>query len=154
MVTRPLVIMPSSTGRKPSICSFEFDDLDDDRQILRQPQDLGGVNAAGMTEADVSAQDGRAAEMHFAGFEDDRLVQRQMLKPVVFTEEDSEQHGIAWNLHAQAPFIMLRDAASTKPAQTPIRHSTTDSTTLPPARKNSPSFMRLSVCRLNDENVV
>ncbi len=146
--------MPSSTGRKASILSCEFDDLDDHRQILRQAQDFGGVNVAGMAEADVSAQHGRAAEMHFAGFEDDRLVQRQMLKPVVLAEEDLQQHGVAWNLHAQAPFIILRDAASTKPAQTPIRHSTTDRTTLPPARKNSPSFMRLSVCKLNDENVV
>ena len=54
----------------------------------------------------------------FAGFEDDRLVQRQMLKLVVFAEEDAQQDGVARNLHVQAPFIILRTAASTKPAKT------------------------------------
>jgi hypothetical protein len=36
------------------------------------------------------------------------------------------------------------------PAQTATRHRTTESPILAPARSHSPSFIRFSVCRLND----
>jgi len=39
------------------------------------------------------------------------------------------------------------------PAHTLIRHRTIESPILVPARSHSPSFIRFSVCRLNDEKV-
>src|SRR5580693_492836 len=95
-----------------------------------------------------------AAEMHFPGLLHDRLMEREALKLVVFAEEDPKQDAIARNPHGQAPFIILRVDASMEPAQTAIRHNATDRPILPPARNHSPSFTRLSVCKLNEENVV
>ena len=99
MVTRPLLIIWSSTGRNASIFSVEIDNLHDDRQILRQPQNLGGVDAAGMPEAGLAAQHGRAAKMQFARLQYDGFVQGQTAGLVVFAEVDAEQYGVVGNLH-------------------------------------------------------
>ena len=40
------------------------------------------------------------------------------------------------------------------PNQTAARHASTEARTLAPAYSHSPSFTRLSVCRLNEEKVV
>ena len=41
-----------------------IDDLNHDRQILREAQKLAGMNAAGMAESDVASQDSCAGEVH------------------------------------------------------------------------------------------
>src|SRR5579871_2374888 len=133
---------------------LRVDDLDHDRQVLGEAQDLGRVDVARMPEPDVPTQHRGAAELHFPGLEHDRLIERQALEFVVLAEEDAEQDGVARDVHHQTHFIALMLAASTWPAQTATRHATTEPTTLPPARSHSPSFIRLSVCRLNDEKVV
>lgn len=53
-----------------------------------------------------------------------------------------------------ANYIWLKSAANKWPAQTKIRHKITDKSTLQPACKNSPSWSKNSVCKLNVENVV
>ena len=71
----------------------------DASQILRKAQNLGGMNVAGMPEADVTSQHRGAAKVHFSGLQDYCLVERQMAEFVVFAEEDAEQDGVARNLH-------------------------------------------------------
>ena len=70
-------------------------DLDDERQILRQAQDLGGVQMARMAEAHRPAQHGGAGEAHLAGLQHDRLVEGPMSGLVVLANEDAQQHGVA-----------------------------------------------------------
>jgi hypothetical protein len=93
-VTRPLDIMRSISGRNASIFS-----ADDQRQVLRQPQDLGRVQVAGMTVAHGPAQHRGAGKMHLSRLEHERLVKRAMLELVVFADEDAQQHGVLGNLH-------------------------------------------------------
>src|SRR5262245_66540117 len=50
--------------------------------------------------------------------------------------------------------IVLRLKAAIWPSQTASRHSTTEPAILNEACTHSPSLTRLSVCRLNEENVV
>ena len=154
MVTNPLVIMPSSTGKNESIFSCEFDDLDHDRQVLREAQNLRRMDVARMSESDMPTQHGRSSDVHFSRFQYNRLMKRQMIKSIILAKKDSEQDGIAWNLHGHTHFIVLRLAASRYPAHTAIRQQITDAPIFAPARNHSPSFIRLSVCRLKDENVV
>ena len=67
------------------------DDLDDDRQVLRQAQDLGGVQVAGMSEAGDAAQHGSAGQPRLARLENDRLVERHMAVAVVLAAEDAQE---------------------------------------------------------------
>src|SRR6267142_6588541 len=107
-----------------------------------------------MTEANVSSQNCRTGEMHFLGLQNDRLVERQVIKPVVFAEEDTEQNCVVRNLHGQIHFIVLKLAAARWPTHTATMQHRTDNPMLALARNHSPSFIKLRVCRLNDENVV
>ena|SRR6266567_385209 len=107
-----------------------------------------------MTEANVSSQNCRPGEMHFPSLQHDRLMERQVIELVVFAEKNTEQNCVVWNLHGQIHFIVLRLAAARWPTQTATMQHRTDSPMLAPARNHSPSFIRLRVCRLNDENVV
>src|SRR4029077_18002376 len=131
-----------------------FDDLDHQRQILREAQHLGRVQTARMAEAHRSAQNGRAGEAHFARLEHDRLVKRLTARLVVLADEDAEQHGVPGERHGQTHFMALMESASMWPSQTATRQSTTEPTTLPPTWSHSPSLARLSVWRLNEEKVV
>src|SRR5579883_844302 len=78
-----------------------IDDLDHDRQILRQAQDLGGVNAARMAEADSPAQNRRPAQLHLPGLQHDRLVERQAFELVVLAEKYPQQNGVTRDLHVR-----------------------------------------------------
>src|ERR1700761_4451612 len=104
-----------------------------------------------MAEAGMAAQHRGAAEMHFAGLQHDGLVQRQLAGFVVFAEEDAKQDSVARNLHRHVHFKVPSPDARTWPIHTATMQHTTETTTLPPARSHSPSFIRFSVCRLNDE---
>ena len=48
-----------------------------------------------MSEAGRAAQHGDAGQVHFPRLQDNRLVERQTPKFVVFAEKDSKQNGIA-----------------------------------------------------------
>ncbi len=133
---------------------FLVDDLDDDRQILGEPKDLRRVQPARMAETHGPAQHRRAGEVRRTRLEDDRLIKRAALIFIVLADEDAKQHGVARNLHDQAPLSWLREAAATCPSQTAARHKTRESAMLTPASFISPSRTRLSVCRLKDEKVV
>src|SRR5262245_33720223 len=109
---------------------------------------------ARIAEAHRAAQHCRASEMHLARFEHDRLVERLMARLVVLANENAEQHGIAGERHGQIHLMALIDAARVCPSQTANRQSTTEPTILPPACSHSLSCTRLSVWRLNEENVV
>jgi hypothetical protein len=102
----------------------------------------------------MPSQHRRATEMHFPGLQHDRLIERDVATLVILAEEDAEQNSIMGDLHGHIHFIVFIVEASMEPPQTAIRHNITDRPIFPPARNHSPSFMRLSVCKLNEENVV
>src|SRR5579863_4239867 len=129
------------------------DDLDHDRQILRQAQDLGGMQAARLAVAERPTQHGRAGEMQLARLQYDRLVERLAAVLVALAAEDPQQHRILGDLHHPPPEPSNARAPST-PSTTEMKHRTTDSTMLATTPLHSPSRARLRVCRLNDENVV
>ena len=52
-----------------------------------------------MAEAGLAAQHGGATQMQFARLEHDGFVQGQTAGLVVLAEVDTEQHGVAGNLH-------------------------------------------------------
>jgi len=56
-----------------------------------------------MSKSGVASNDSGAMKVHFAGFQNNGFVQRQMVMPVVFSEEDAEQHGSTGNLHGLHP---------------------------------------------------
>jgi hypothetical protein len=118
------------------------DDLDHERQILGEAQDLGRVQMARMAEAH---RDGRAGKAHLARFQHDRLVERLTASLVVLADEDAEQRRVACERDGQTHFMTLMESASIWPSQTARRQSTTEPTTLPPACSHSPSLARLRV---------
>lgn len=110
-----------------------------------------------MAEADRAAQHGGAAELHFAGLEHDRFVERLVLVAVILAAEDAQEDGLARDLHGHRGQIHLMElmlAAKICPAHTETRQRMTDAPILAPARNHSPSFIWLSVCSENEENVV
>src|ERR1700680_2149416 len=82
---------------------LRVDDLNHDRQILREAQDLRRMNTARMAESDMAAQDGCATEVHLPRLQDNRLMKRKTLKSVVLSEKDAEQDGLPRNLHDPSP---------------------------------------------------
>jgi hypothetical protein len=131
-----------------------IDDLNHHGQVLRQAQNLCCVYVTWMPEPDVTPKDCGAGQVHFASLEHNRFVQRSVAGPIVLAEKDTKQYRGSGKLHAQVHFMALMLPASMYPAHTAIRQQITDIATLVPARNHPPSFMRLSVCKLNDENVV
>jgi hypothetical protein len=101
------------------------DDLDHERQILGEAQDLGRVQMARMAEAHRSAQDGRAGKAHLARFQHDRLVEWLTASLVVLADEDAEQRRVACERDGQTHFMTLMESASIWPSQTARRQSTT-----------------------------
>ena len=61
MVIRPLDIMPVEHGQESVDFFLLVDDLDNYSQILRESQNLGGMNTARMAESDMAAQNSCAA---------------------------------------------------------------------------------------------
>ena len=74
-------------------------DLDHQRQVHREPEDFGGVQAAGLAEAHRPAQDRGAGQVQLARLQDDGFVERLVFPAVAFADEDSQQNRFVWNLH-------------------------------------------------------
>src|SRR5579872_6754608 len=111
------------------------------------------MQAAGVSKSHGTAQDRAAAQVHLAGFQHNRLIERRMLPPVVFTDKNPQQDGFAWNLHRGA-YPSLKLVANACPSHTPNRHNSTEAPTFDAALSHCPSRARFSVSRLNVENVV
>jgi hypothetical protein len=77
-----------------------------------RPSGPGGVNVTRLSESNVPSQHCRATKVHFPSFQNDRLMERQMLEFLILPEEDAEQYGVTRNLHSQTHFIALRAAAA------------------------------------------
>src|SRR3990172_7863388 len=67
-----------------------------DRQVRRQPQNLGRVKAAVGTETLQPAQHGCACKSVLTRLAHDPLIERHALMPVGLTDEDSQQMTFAW----------------------------------------------------------
>src|SRR3954453_10221748 len=67
------------------------DDLDDERQVLREAEDLRGMHPAGMPETHAATQHGRPGEMHLARLHHDALVERPAIAAVILADEGSEE---------------------------------------------------------------
>src|SRR5436190_14859610 len=109
------------------------------------------MHAARFAEAHRTAQSRRAGQMHFARFQNDRFVEWPVFMAIALTDKDAQQSGFVWNFHSS---YRLRASAQRWPAQTAPRHRTTERMTFAAARNQSPSMVRLSVCRLKEEKVV
>src|SRR5438309_1695687 len=68
-------------------------DFDDERQIHRKPENLGGVQPARFAEAHRTAQHGRAREMHCARLEHDGFIEWLVVPAVAFADENAQQNG-------------------------------------------------------------
>ena len=95
VVTSALPMIGSMAATNLFDLLLNVHDLDDERQVLRQSQDLGGVQMARMAEAHRSAQHGGAGKTHLAGLQHDGLVERPVAGLVVLADEDAQQHGVA-----------------------------------------------------------
>jgi len=63
------------------------------------------MNAARMAESDMAAQDGCTAEVHLPRLQDNRLMERKMMKFIVLSKKDPEQNGLVRNFHFPAPIL-------------------------------------------------
>src|SRR5579872_7548184 len=90
-------------GQEAADLLLAVDDLDDQRKVLRQPQDLCRMKAARMSEAHGPAQNGGAGKMQRACLQYDRLVERFSLMLVVFADKDAKKNGVLGNLHPTLP---------------------------------------------------
>src|SRR5215210_54862 len=70
---------------------FSIHDLDHERQIAGEPQDLRGVQMALCSEAHGAAQHRRARQSEFACLQHDGLVERLVMPAVALAEENTEQ---------------------------------------------------------------
>ena len=74
-------------------------DFDDERKVLGQAEDFGGMEVAGFAETHGAAQHGCAGEMGFARGEHDGLVKRLVVPAITFADENPEQQGGLGDLH-------------------------------------------------------
>lgn len=74
-------------------------DLDDERQIGGEAQNLGGVQAAGLAKTHRAAQDSGTGEIGFAGLKDNCFVEWLVFAAVGFAEIDAELNGVLGELH-------------------------------------------------------
>src|SRR6185437_15599342 len=131
------------------------DDLNHQRQVFRQAQDLGGVQPAGMPVAEPAAQHRGAGKMHRARLEYYCLIEGAAVAvTVVFSDEYAQKLRLSRCLHIQDPPRRLRRAASTWPSHTATSHAATETTTFSPAVAQAPLCARRSVSRLKAEKVV
>ena len=90
-----------------------------------------------MSEAHVPAQHRRTPEVHFARLQHDRLMKWQMIRSIIFAKVDTEQNGVAWNLHGHTHFIVLTLPENQYPAHTPIKLQITAIPIFTPGRQRS-----------------
>src|SRR6266699_2070030 len=115
-------------GQKVIDVLLAVDDLDDQRQVFRQPQYLGGVQTAGHAEAHRPAKNSGAGQVLLPCLQHNRLVKRRTAELVVFSNEDSQQQRLFWYLHVQVPFKRLMRVASTWPHHTAASQLMTETT--------------------------
>ncbi len=95
MVTNPLVIMPSSTGKNESIFSGESTISTTTGKSCERRKIFVVWMRLECPKSDMPAQHGRSSDVHFSRFQYNRLMQRQVIKSMILAKEDSEQDGIA-----------------------------------------------------------
>src|SRR5438477_4628018 len=102
------------------------DDLDHHRQVLREPEDLGRMDAAVRAEAERAAEDRGAGHAAPARVLDDDLVERASVMLVALADEDAEQLGLGGKLHRRLLAHTARPTATPRKKQrTPRPFSTT-----------------------------
>src|SRR3954466_5098252 len=67
------------------------DDFYHYRQGHREPENLRSMEPARFAEPHRPAQDSGASEMHFARFQNDRLVKRTILVAIAFANENAQE---------------------------------------------------------------
>src|SRR6266540_2050951 len=72
-------------------------DLDDQRQVHREPENLGGMQAARFPEPHRSTQHRRASQVHFTRLQHNGLVKWLVMTTVGLADEDTQEHGIVRN---------------------------------------------------------
>jgi hypothetical protein len=77
------------------------DNLDQQRQVFREPQDFRGVQPARLAEPHRTAQHGGAGEVQLARLHHDRFIERPAVAMVALADEDAERNGLIGNLHGQ-----------------------------------------------------
>src|SRR5690242_8392885 len=75
------------------------DDLDDQRQVAGEAQDLGAVQMARMAKAQTAAQHGGAGDVRLARLEHDCLVERLAVVAIVLADEDAQKLRLLGKLH-------------------------------------------------------
>jgi len=131
---------------------LSIDNLDYHRQVLAEPQHLGGMQRAALAKAHRATQDRRARQTGFARFQDDRFVQGATLYPIVFANENSQQDRLPWNVHRYT--LRPINCAAALPSPTAARHSRTEPTAFSEAVIHWPSPISATVSRLKVEKVV
>src|SRR6185369_3088301 len=100
------------------------DDLDDDRQVFREPQNLRSVYAAGGPEAHQSPQHRCARDAHLASLENDCFVKRLTVPAVRFADEDAQKLAVFGNLHSASnlnAIVVARFGHLPKPLRAPVK---------------------------------
>src|SRR5712664_2432597 len=90
-------------------------DFDDYRQVIREPQDLRGVQLALPAEAHRSTKHGAPGKLHFARFQHDGLIERTSAEFVVLAGEYPQQDSFFRHFHFQLPLKRLIRVANTWP---------------------------------------
>jgi hypothetical protein len=82
-----------------------IDDLNHDRQVLRQTQEPVGMDTTRVPESNVATQDSCAAEVHFPRLQYNRFMEGNAMKFIFLPEKNPEQDGFPWNLHFLPLFV-------------------------------------------------
>jgi hypothetical protein len=115
------------------------------------------MQATRMAKAHRSAQNSHPGNPLLPRLENNGLVKEMLTEPIIFADEDTQQRcflstGIC--SVDQGPRQRLIRMPATWPNQTPIRQNTVDASIYAPLANHSSFRTRLSVSRLNEENVV
>ena len=90
-------------GYEPIDVVHRVDDLNDDGQILAQPEDPGCVKVRACPESFHPSENRRSGEPLGAGSLDQRLIERLALEPVRFADEDAQQLAFSLEFHLDHP---------------------------------------------------
>src|SRR5437773_9690124 len=82
-------------GERRADLLFRVDDLDEDRQVFREAQDLGGVDAAGGAITLDATPNRRACQAELARRPHDHLVEGATMVTVRLSDEDAKQLTLA-----------------------------------------------------------
>src|SRR5271157_325728 len=79
--------------RKESINLFlRIDDLDNDWQIRRKPEDLRGMHMTRPPETQKTSKHCRTCQMQLSCFQNDRFVKRQMFLTIILANKNPQQY--------------------------------------------------------------